>query len=73
MVSCCQCKQERVSIETQMIHVDNSTDSIADQAYMDYLAPTKAFMDSEMGIILGYAPDKREGGYVRVYDAELGC
>lgn len=57
MVSCCQCKQERVSIETQMIHVDNSTDSIADQAYMDYLAPTKAFMDSEMGIILGYAPD----------------
>lgn len=56
MVSCCQCKQVKVSTETQKIAVDASADTIADQEYTEYLAPTKAYMDAEMGVVLGYAP-----------------
>lgn len=59
LIVACQKPHEQVlTVTTQAIAVNAATDSIADQEYTDYLAPTKAFMDHEMGIVLGYAPKR---------------
>ena len=44
---------------TEYITVDSITaEATRDKAYEEYLAPTKAFMDAEMGIVLGYAANE---------------
>jgi 2',3'-cyclic-nucleotide 2'-phosphodiesterase (5'-nucleotidase family) len=68
--ACCskQCPQGELTITSEKIDIDASKDAIADQAYMEYLAPTKAFMDAEMGIVLGYAPERM---YVDTFECPM--
>jgi 2',3'-cyclic-nucleotide 2'-phosphodiesterase (5'-nucleotidase family) len=43
--------------ETSRIAVDGSVDSIADSAYIAYLAPYKESVEREMAVVIGYAAD----------------
>ena len=54
-----QPKQQKkvVSVTCDSIPIKASADATADTEYMEYLAPTKAFVDKEMKIIIGYAAD----------------
>jgi len=57
--SSCQHKQTGLTYRTEYITVDSATaDATRDMDYVAYMAPIKAFMDSEMGIILGYCADE---------------
>ena len=60
------CQTTPPTTTTEAIPVDASADTIADQEYMEYLAPTKEFIDAEMGAVLGYAPE-------RMYVSEVEC
>ena len=46
-----------VSVTTEAIPVDSTADAIQDADYIAYLAPTKADLEREMGVKLGYAPE----------------
>lgn len=46
-----------VSVTTEAIPVNASSDAIQDAEYIAYLAPTKADLEREMGVKLGYAPE----------------
>lgn len=46
------------SVTTVAIPVDASADGIQDSSYTAYLAPTKAALEREMGVQIGYAPEK---------------
>lgn len=71
-ISCCQQKCEKcpegLTITTEKIDIDSTVDAIADQAYMDHLAPTKAFIDAEMSIVLGNAPERM---YVDTFECPM--
>ena len=43
--------------ETSRIAVDGSVDSIADSAYIAYLAPYKESVEREMAVVIGYTAD----------------
>ena len=43
--------------ETSRIAIDGSVDSIADSAYIAYLAPYKESVEREMAVVIGYAAD----------------
>lgn len=46
------------SVTTQAIPVDASADVVQDHAYTAYLAPTKAALEREMNVQIGYAPER---------------
>ena len=46
------------SVTTVAIPVDASADGIQDSSYTAYRAPTKAALEREMGVQIGYAPEK---------------
>jgi 2',3'-cyclic-nucleotide 2'-phosphodiesterase (5'-nucleotidase family) len=51
-------KQVKVtSFTTEAIPVDASADGIQDASYTAYLAPTKADLEREMNVQIGYAPE----------------
>ena len=66
LLTACNCPQGGLTITTDTIPVNATADAIADQAYTEYLAPTKHIMDSIMGEVLGYAPE-------RMYVADEEC
>ena len=43
--------------ETSRIAIDGSVDSIADSAYIAYLAPYKESVEREMAVVIGYTAD----------------
>lgn len=47
-----------VSVTTEAIPVDASVDAIQDSSYIAYLAPTKAALEAEMNVQIGYAPER---------------
>jgi len=47
-----------LSATTEAIPVDASADGIQDAAYLAYLAPTKADLEREMNVQIGYAPER---------------
>ena len=58
---CTACHKQPVkvaSVTTVAIPVDASADGIQDSSYTAYLAPTKAALEREMGVQIGYAPEK---------------
>lgn len=55
--SCRRQPKQVISVETQTIQVDASCDGIQDTKYLAHLAPTKAIVDKEMSVKVGYLPD----------------
>ena len=47
-----------VSVTTQAIAVDSTSERFADRSYEAQLAPTKAALEKEMSVQLGYAPER---------------
>lgn len=62
LTACCDCqpgKEEgNLIITTSYDSINATKDALEDQAYLEYIAPKKEFMDAEMGIVLGYAPER---------------
>ena len=54
----CHRQVQVVSATTEAIPVDASADAIQDSSYIAYLAPTKAALEAEMNIRIGYAPER---------------
>ena len=57
----CACNRQPkqvVSVTTEAISVDASTDGIQDAAYTAQLAATKADLEREMNVQIGYAPER---------------
>ena len=54
----CHRQVQVVSATTEAIPVDASSDAIQDSSYTAYLAPTKAALEAEMNIQIGYAPER---------------
>ena len=54
----CHRQVQVVSATTEAIPVDASADAIQDSSYIAYLAPTKAALEAEMNIQIGYAPER---------------
>ena len=54
----CHRQVQVVSATTEAIPVDASADAIQDSSYTAYLAPTKAALEAEMNIQIGYAPER---------------
>ena len=46
------------SVTTEAIPVDAAADGVQDAAYLAYLAPTKADLEREMNVQIGYAPER---------------
>ena len=58
LLPACQKKPVQViSATTEALHVNANADGIQDAAYLAYLAPTKADLEREMGVQIGYAPE----------------
>jgi len=47
-----------VSVTTEAIPVDATADAVQDLTYTAYLAPTKAELEREMNVQIGYAPER---------------
>lgn len=45
------------NVQTESVVVDSSVDSLADSAYIAYLAPYKTAVEQEMAVVIGFAPD----------------
>ena len=58
LVTACHRQVQVVSVTTQAIPVDASADAIQDSSYTAYLAPTKAALEAEMNVRIGYAPER---------------
>ena len=58
LLSACNCPQKKPALATETIAIDSTKDAIEDQAYLEFLAPTKHIMDSIMSEVLGYAPER---------------
>ena len=56
--SCHRQPVQVVSVTTEAIPVDSSADAICDTSYIAYLAPTKAALEAEMNVPIGYAPER---------------
>lgn len=56
--SCHRQSAQVTSVTTEAIPVDASSDAIQDSSYIAYLAPTKAALEAEMNIQLGFAPER---------------
>ena len=56
--SCHRQPVQVASATTEAIPVDASADAIQDSSYIAYLAPTKAALEAEMNIRIGYAPER---------------
>lgn len=56
--SCHQQPAKVVSVSTWAIPIDSSKDAIQDSSYIAYLAPTKAALEAEMNVQIGYAPER---------------
>lgn len=54
----CHRQVQVVSATTEAIPVDASADAIQDSSYTAYLAPTKAALEAEMNIQIGYTPER---------------
>lgn len=54
----CHRQVQVVSATTEAIPVDASADAIQDSSYTAYLAPTKAALEAEMNVRIGYAPER---------------
>ncbi|MDD3079421.1 MAG: 5'-nucleotidase C-terminal domain-containing protein [Paludibacter sp.] len=50
-----------ISATGQAIPIDQSTDSIADTAYMNYLKPIKKELDRKMNVVIGHAAETMKG------------
>ena len=46
------------SVTTEALPVDARADGVQDAAYIAYLAPTKADLEREMNVQIGYAPER---------------
>ena len=58
-LSACQKKPVQVvSVTTEAIPVDATADAVQDLTYTAYLAPTKADLEREMNVQIGYAPER---------------
>lgn len=60
LTSLCACRQQPkqvIGFTTEAIPVDASTDATADTEYTAELAPTKADLEREMNVQIGYAPE----------------
>ena len=58
---CTACHKQPVcvtSVTTAAIPVDASADAVRDSSYTAYLVPTKAALEREMGVQIGYAPER---------------
>ena len=58
LVTACHRQTQVVSVTTEAIPVDASADAIQDSSYIAYLAPTKAALEVEMNVQIGYAPER---------------
>ena len=58
LFSSCHRQTQVVSVTTEAIPVDASADAIQDSSYIAYLAPTKAELEAEMNVQIGYAPER---------------
>jgi len=58
LLTSCQKHQKVVSATTEAIPVDASADGIQDASYAAYLAPTKADLEREMSVPIGYTPER---------------
>ena len=58
LFSSCHRQTQVVSVTTEAIPVDASADAIRDSSYTAYLAPTKAALEAEMNVQIGYAPER---------------
>lgn len=58
LTSCRKQPVQVLAVTTQAIPVDASSDAIQDTAYTAYLAPTKVALEREMGVQIGYAPER---------------
>lgn len=56
--SCHRQPVQVVSATTEAIPVDASADAIRDTDYIAYLAPTKAALEADMNVQIGYAPER---------------
>ena len=56
--SCTKQPVQVTSVTTEAIHVDATADGTQDAAYIAYLAPTKADLEREMNVQIGYAPER---------------
>ena len=54
----CHKQVQVTSVTTQAIPVDASADAIQDTVYLAQLAPTKADLEREMNVQIGYAPER---------------
>ena len=54
----CHKQVQVTSVTTQAIPVDASSDAIQDTVYLAQLAPTKADLEREMNVQIGYAPER---------------
>ena len=57
LLPACQKQVKVTSYTTEAIPVDASADGIQDASYTAYLAPTKADLEREMNVQIGYAPE----------------
>ena len=60
LIAASSCRRQSVKIsgvETDLILIDSTFEALQDSAYMAYLTPLKADLDSQLKIPLGYAPE----------------
>jgi 2',3'-cyclic-nucleotide 2'-phosphodiesterase (5'-nucleotidase family) len=53
----CHKQQQVIGVSTEAIPVDASADAVQDNAYIAELAPIKAYLEREMNVQIGYAPE----------------
>lgn len=58
LCTACHKQVQVLSVTTEAIPVDASADAIQDSSYIAYLAPTKAALEAEMNVRIGYAPER---------------
>lgn len=56
--SCTKQPVQVTSVTTEALPVDARADGVQDAAYIAYLAPTKADLEREMNVQIGYAPER---------------
>ena len=56
--SCTKRPVQVTSVTTEALPVDARADGVQDAAYIAYLAPTKADLEREMNVQIGYAPER---------------
>lgn len=60
LLAVCACQRrpmQVISVTTEALPVDASTDAIQDKVYLAQLAPVKAELEREMNVQIGYAPE----------------